>query len=113
MLGILLQQNPTNRAAYEYLMAWCLLNKDIERFLNYYPLGNSIGYQTVPRSYQEALIYIWGLRNNNPAAIPYPISPEIMQQVNEYGRIYTSIPNAEPLLRKQFAGTWWYYLHFR
>lgn len=114
MLGILLQQEPTNRAAYEYLMAYCLLTKDLQHFLSYYPLGKEIGYRPIPTAYQEALIYIWGLTNSDPSKnIPYPVSDEIKQQVQAYGAIYTSYQHAEPMLRKQYEGSYWYYLHFR
>jgi hypothetical protein len=112
MLGILLQQAPDNRFAYEYLMAYCLLTKDLEHFYQYYPLGK-IGYRTTPKSYQEALIYIWGLMNPTTANIPYPVSEEVKRRTLEYRNIYVNRPNAEPFLRKQFADTYWYYFHFR
>jgi hypothetical protein len=113
MLGVLLQQNPANRMAYEYLMAYCLLTKDLQHFYSYYPLGKGIAYGQIPLSYQEALIYLWGLSNSNPSTIPYPISNEVKQKVHEYGKIYTNYRHSEPMLRPQYAGTYWYYLHFR
>jgi hypothetical protein len=113
MLGVLLQQDLTNRMAYEYLMAYCLLTKDLQHFYSYYPLGKNIAYQHIPLSYQEALIYLWGLSNNDPSTIPYPVSNEVKQKVQAYGQIYTSYPNSEPMLRRQYADTYWYYLHFR
>ena len=30
-----------------------------DRFMKYYPLGKHAGYDHIPRSYQEALIYVW------------------------------------------------------
>jgi hypothetical protein len=113
MLGVLLQQDLTNRMAYEYLMAYCLLTKDLQHFYNYYPLGKNIAYQHIPLSYQEALIYLWGLSNNDPSTIPHPVSNEVKQKVQAYGQIYTSYQNSEPMLRRQYADTYWYYLHFR
>ena len=113
MLGLLLEQNPANRMAYEYLMAWCLLAKDLQRFYSYYPLGKGIACRQIPRSYQEALIYLWGLSNNDPLTIPCPVSNEVKQSVLEYGKIYTTRRHPEPELRGRYAGTYWYYLHFR
>lgn len=113
MLGFVFSQDETNRMAYEYLMAVCLLKKDLPSFVKYYPLGKEIGYNHVPLSYQEALVYAWGLSHKDMNGIPYPVSPSVIGNVNAYGRIYTSVQNAEPLLRKQFAGTYWYYLHYR
>ncbi|MDR1555782.1 MAG: DUF6057 family protein [Tannerellaceae bacterium] len=113
MLGILLQQDLSNRPAYEYLMAYCLLTKDLEHFYQYYPLGENIPYQTLPVSYQEALVYLWGLSNRTMDHIPYPVSNEVKQRVQEYRRIYVGYTHAEPMLRKQFSDTYWYYFHFR
>jgi hypothetical protein len=113
MLGILLQQSPSNRFAYEYLMAYCLLTKDIEHFYRYYPMGEHIGYRSLPKSYQEALMYIWGLTHNTTDNIPWPVSDQVKRRTLEYRNIYVNHPNAEPLLKKQFADTYWYYFHFR
>ncbi|MDR0431401.1 MAG: DUF6057 family protein [Tannerellaceae bacterium] len=113
MLGVLLQQDFTNRMAYEYLMAYCLLTKDLQHFFSYYPLGKEIAGQQIPLSYQEALIYIWGLSNNDPTTIPYPVSADVKRRVQEYGRVYTNYQNSEPMLKNQFSDTYWYYLHFR
>ena len=113
MLGFVFSQDETNRMAYEYLMAVCLLKKDLPSFVKYYPLGKEIGYNHIPVSYQEALVYAWGLSHKDMKGIPYPISSAVISNVNAYGRTYTSVQNAEPLLRKQFSGTYWYYLHFR
>lgn len=113
MLGFVFSQDETNRVAYEYLMAVCLLRKDLKSFLQYYPLGKSIGYARIPESYQEAIVYAWGLQHKDMTGIPYPIDSNVLNRVNAYGRIYTSYANAEPMLRQQYSGTYWYYLHFR
>lgn len=113
MLGFVFSQDSTNRIAYEYLMAVCLLRKDLPSFLKYYPMGKSIGYARIPESYQEALVYAWGLQHKDMKGISYQIDNQVLSRVNAYGQIYTSYANAEPLLRKQYSGTYWYYLHFR
>lgn len=113
MLGFVFSQDETNRVAYEYLMAVCLLKKDLASFLKYYPLGKEIGYRQIPRSYQEAMVYAWGLNHRDMQGIPYPVSPSVLADVQAYGKIYTSRQQAEPLLRGRFSGTYWYYLHYR
>jgi hypothetical protein len=114
MLGILFRQNPENRMAFEYLMAYCLLSKDLQHFVEYFPLGKSLNYKAIPKSYQEALIYVWGLTHPDPIqTIPYAIGNGVKNRVRQYQRIYTGQMNAEPALRDQFADTYWYYLHFR
>ena len=39
MLGLLYQHNHRNRMAFEYMLAYVLQQRDLERFMKYYPLG--------------------------------------------------------------------------
>jgi hypothetical protein len=113
MLGILLQHDLSNRPAFEYLMAYCLLTKDLKHFYQYFPYGKDLPYQSMPKSYQEALVYIWGLSNRTMDHIPYPVSRETIRRVEEYRRIYVGYAQAEQMLKTQFQDTYWYYFHFR
>ncbi|MGD9928407.1 MAG: DUF6057 family protein [Mangrovibacterium sp.] len=114
MLGTVFLQNQENRMAFEYLMACCLLKKDLQHFMEYYPVGKALNYRVVPKSYQEALIYVWGLSHDDPTqSIPYPISNSVKMRVKNYANIYTTRQNAEALLHNDYSDTYWYYLHFR
>jgi hypothetical protein len=114
MLGIFFQQNRDNRMAYEYLMAYTLLTKDLKNLPKYFQLEKDFSYPVIPKSYQEALIYIWGLSHNELTdTIPFPVSNSVKQSVEAYANIYTSSQTPEPILRQRFPKTFWYYLHFR
>ena len=114
MLGIFFQQDRDNRMAYEYLLAYSLLTKDIKNFPNYFRMKTNFSYPAIPKSYQEALIYIWGLSHNELTdSIPFPVSNSVKQEVEAYANTYTNYQSPEPFLRKRFSKTWWYYLHFR
>ncbi|MCW0483075.1 DUF6057 family protein [Gaoshiqia sediminis] len=114
MLGTVFMQNQENKMAFEYLMACCLLKKDLQHFMEYYPVEKALNYRVVPKSYQEALIYVWGLSHNDPTqSIPYPISNSVKMRVKNYANIYTTRQNPEQLLRNDYSDTYWYYLHFR
>ncbi|MDR2497434.1 MAG: DUF6057 family protein [Tannerellaceae bacterium] len=113
MLGICFTQQPGNRMAYEYLMAYALLTKDMKKFRLYYDLHKDFSIDTIPKAWQEALVYIWGLTGAAPENIPMPVSKEVKLAVKAYANIYTTVKAPEPLLRKDFAKTYWYYLHFR
>jgi hypothetical protein len=113
MLGLFFQQHPDNRMAYEYLMAYALLTKDIRNFPVYYRIKKDFTYREIPKSWQEALVYIWGLTNNSMDSIPYPVNPSVKQQVVAYANIYTNSQSPETALRSQFSKTYWYYFHFR
>jgi len=113
MLGIVFQQNRDNRQAYEYLSAYALLTKNIKSFPDYFRMKTNFSYPVIPKSYQEALIYIWGLSHNKLTdSIPFPISNSVRQAVEAYAQTYTSYQSPEPFLRQRFSKTYWYYLHF-
>ena len=110
MLGLLIQHNPTNRLAFEYLMAYELQRKDLEKFYRYYPLGRQMNYNHIPRAYQEALIYLWTQEHANFQGLPWSISQEVLQGVTEFARLYMQGPKNEPLLREKYGNTYWAYL---
>lgn len=113
MLGILFENNKSNRMAYEYLMACTLLSKDMQKFINYYPLGKDINYNHIPKSYQEELLFIWSLKHHPlKEKAPWPIDPQITERLLEYAPIYLQEKNAAPILKERFGDTYWYYLHF-
>ena len=114
MIGISFQQHLDNRMAYEYGMAYTLLIKDIKNFpLYYFQLEKDFSYPEIPKSYQEALLYIWTLNSDDLNAIPIPVSQSLKQQLVDYHQAYASTQSHEPTLRKQFSKTYWYYYHFR
>ncbi|PRZ01363.1 hypothetical protein BY457_103178 [Marinilabilia salmonicolor] len=113
MLGIIFSEKKS-KLVFEYLMAYCLLNKDIQHFVQYFPLGETLPYFTIPRHFQEALVYAWDVSKSEVIKdIPYPINREIQSSLNKYRKVYTSQSNPQSLLRKDFGDTYWYYFHFR
>ncbi len=113
MLGMLYQHDHRNRMAFEYMLAYVLQQRDLERFMKYYPLGKHAGYDHIPRSYQEALVYVWIQTHKNFKDMPWNISPQVMRDVAEFARIYTSQPNARQLLQARFGNTYWYYMFLK
>ncbi len=56
MLSRLLEKNGENRMAFEYLMAWYLMNRQLTRFTKHLEGLHDLGYQTLPRHYEEAIL---------------------------------------------------------
>jgi hypothetical protein len=111
MLGTLFEQNRSNRMAFEYLMACTLLTKDIKHFLQYFPLGESLRYRTIPKSYQEILYLAWVNTNKDSSRnIPYPISNSVKQRLNAFRRM-PGQANSDSN-KNIFSDTYWYYLYF-
>jgi len=113
-LNLLLRENPRNKIAFEYLMGFYLLNKDLRNFMDHLSLMEEMGYTKIPVSYQEAIMYVIGLSSKNPLAnLPSGISNETKIRMQSYAQIYTTRKNARDLLRKDYSGTYWYYLHYK
>lgn len=112
MLGKLLLQNPNNKMAFEYLLGYTLQNKDLEHFMQYYPLGKNLKYNHIPRSYQEALIFMWTQNNPNFEGLPWSISKQTLNNVTEFAHIYMKQKDAETILQNKYGDSYWFYLLF-
>jgi len=113
-LNRMVKEHPDNRIAFEYLMAFYMINKDLRNFMNCIPIMERLSYRTVPVSYQEAVLYIIGLNESDPfARAPVYVSQSTKSRMKAYADIYTAYPDARERLEKNFAGTYWYYLHFK
>jgi hypothetical protein len=113
-LNMLLLTNPLNEMAFQYLMAFYLINKDLRNFAKTLSYMDQIKYSTIPVSYQEAIMYLIGLTSRNPMQnIPFDISEDTKAKMKAYAAIYTTNRNAQELLRKRFSHTYWYYLHYK
>ncbi len=54
LLRNLLQSNPGNKLAYDYLMSYCLLTGRLDDIPVYLQFAQTLGYQTLPRYWEEA-----------------------------------------------------------
>jgi len=110
----MVKENPGNKMAFEYLMAFYMINKDLRNFVNLIPVMEKMQYKMVPVSYQEAIMYIIGLNNEDPMTnSPSYVSQETRRRMKAYSDIYNAYPDAQERLEKRFSGTYWYYIHFR
>ena len=103
--GQLFVHNPQNQMAMQYLMLMPLLDKDIPRFMSYVQVVQERA-QYRPRSCQEALAFAFMQQRQQPPR--GLISDMILQQMNEFSRIYSLDKNSPELAR--FKNTVWYYL---
>ncbi len=111
MLGLMFTANNKNRMVYEYLMAYCLLNKDLNHFMKYVSIGNSVGYKKMPKSFQEGFVYSYKSLGSG-AQLPSYISKNISNDADKFLSIVKQ-SNGERLARSEFKDTYWYYLHYR
>jgi hypothetical protein len=115
-LNQLLANHPENRMAFEYFMASCLLKKDLNAFAaNIYRL-NDLGYKTIPRHYEEALVLYQGLTKSNIVPAGFLISNTTRDRFRDYARMFAANRNnmdkAANALSVDFGNTFWYYMQF-
>lgn len=103
--GQLFMHNHQNQMAVQYLLMLPLMDRDIPRFMNYaeYVQGR---VQYNPRHSQEAIAFAFMQQRQQP--LQGLVSPFILQQMNDFARIYSQDKNSPGL--QQFRNTAWYYL---
>ncbi len=109
MLGLLYIENNSNTMAIDYLLAWCLLRKDLARFFECHSLLQT-GYDA--RHYQEAILLYWALTHGGPEGMPGFITPKV---TSDFTRFITLVQSGrdEASLEKEFGKTYWFYYYYR
>lgn len=110
MLGLLFLNDNHNKMAYEYLMCYELLQRDMEKFMQYYPLGRFVGYDHIPRTFQEILIGNWMKTHSDPRTIPYSVDAQNVNNTLNFIQLYMQNPK-NPLLNQQpYVSNAWHYM---
>lgn len=112
MLGLLLVDNKKydNRMAYEYLIAYELLQRDLGRFMRYYPLGRFVQFGHIPYAIQQVLIGSWLQRHNTLQGMPYSVDRQNVDATVAFIRAYMTNRNDPSLNQPPLAYNAWHYL---
>lgn len=109
MLGLLKVENSSNSMALDYLMSWCLLRKDLDRFVECIPLVDA---PAMPKSYQEALLLRWVLTHSDFNGLPSYISLANVRRISEFISDVQAKKSAEAM-QKAYGDTYWFYYYYR
>jgi hypothetical protein len=113
----LVNQNPENREAFEYLMAWLLLNKDVEMLVGNISLMKNMGYTSIPRHIEEAILIYYNSQGSMPDMGGLELSKETRLRFDQYFSAFMTErqrpATLEAKMREQFGNTFWYYFHFK
>jgi hypothetical protein len=75
-----------------------------------------IGYASIPRHYEEALILFEGLTRQNPVPAGYRISDATRERFHQYAGIFAQnrydMNKAANALHRDFGDTYWFYMQF-
>ena len=110
MLGLLFLNDNHNRMAYEYLMCYELLQRDLEKFVQYYPLGRFVGYDHIPRSFQEILIGNWMKTHSDPRTIPYSVDAQNVNNPLNFIQLYMQNQKNPQLGQQPYVSNAWHYV---
>ena len=115
-LLMLMESNPKHRMAFEYLMAYSMLQRDLEKVKwcmdNYY--GN-FDYPAIPTHYEEALLLCKDVFDEGADFFAqYPVSNATQERYNRYMQAVKAAQGSErkfEQFQKQFNNTFWYYMN--
>lgn len=110
MLGLLFLNDNHNKMAYEYLMCYELLQRDMEKFMQYYPLGSFVGYDHIPRTFQEILIGNWMKTHSDPRTIPYSVDAQNVNNTLNFIQLYMQNPKDPQLDQQPYVSNAWHYM---
>ncbi len=108
MLGRLVLKDHSNRGAAEYALCWCLLEKNLQRFVQLFSLARNAGYQRMPTHFQEAYAMAWLNHNGSLQNIPFPINDQIQQRLMNFARDMSQTKSMKSVAN-QYINTYWFY----
>ena len=110
MLGLLFLNDKHNKMAYEYLVCYELLQRNLDKFMQYYPLGRYVGYNHIPRSFQEILIGNWMKTHGDPRTIPYSVDAQTVSNTLNFVQLYMQNPKDPQLSQQPYVSNAWHYV---
>ncbi len=115
-ISLILQATPDNKNAFEYKMAWLLLEKNVEEVVNEIKKMKSLGYTRIPKHIEEAVLAFANSRGELPNLGGLMISRETRQRfghyVSEYKKNQQTPSLGKEAMQKSFGDTFWFYFHF-
>ena len=115
-----LRQNQTNRAAFEYLMAYYLLTMNLDSFVYYFRGARNFDYSELPTHYEEALVLAQKLKDapqailDSNGKLPREQTIKRLERFLEQVRLRgDNLQRAQTELAPEFGNTYWYYYVFK
>ena len=113
-LKYLLISNPRNKIAFEYLMAYYLLQKNFDGFIGNIHLVDELNYNVLPLVWQQASVYILTRLSQVPPQLEkLRISNDVVNSIKLYAQLFSAEKQDTIKIKKEFGNTYWYYLHFK
>ena len=112
-LNFIVDQNPANQIALDYLLCYHLLNKDLSSFQKVCRKHWKMIRQPLSSLYSEALLILL-FRENAPGkkVVEYGISPEKLNDFIRYSNQYEKAKGHADQISETYRQSYWYYYHF-
>jgi len=108
-----LLKNTSNKMAFEYFMAYCLLEGQIGRFVEHLDRLKNFDYPGIPRHFEEAMLIYNQLTGDQGVSLPGKnISEETIRKFNDFNRIRAKHKNSKEAAYEEFKkyrDTYWFY----
>jgi hypothetical protein len=110
----LMEANPANRIAWEYLLCSSLLDSDLGTFEKLLRENKSFPKNPLPRSWDEAMVLFSYIKQTTPGPEDVRFSPEKLKQFVSFIKAMKPFGNdwksARQSLKNDFGTTYWYYI---
>jgi len=108
-LRVLLNSNPSNKMALDYLLCFDLLTKDVDAFVADYAPS-----LTSSHLYEEAMLIFLASKGgmNEENFRHYNIREETLRRFNRFVSIYQRDKGSSKNLAGEFGKTYWYFFYF-
>src|SRR5690606_26474094 len=112
-IPLILKENPRNKTALEYQMAWYLLTKDVASIISNLSKFKESGYSEIPIHIEEAILAYRNSTNTDPDLYGFQIRQETTENFKNYVSTFKTLRNNNAMLKQkmeeQFGNTFWYY----
>jgi hypothetical protein len=117
MLTGLLEQNPGNRMAFEYLMACYLLAGQIDKVEANLRRLQDLGYEEIPTLYEEAILIGYGQRRQRLDLAALPVNRQTIERYKRFVQLSDSMGpgNREAVFQRlfqEFGTSYFFYYRF-
>ncbi len=83
-LAALVEHNPRNKMAFEYLMACYLLTGQVDKIVENMERLRDLGYPRIPTLYEEAILIYYGSKGRQVDLAKFNISPETLRRYEAF-----------------------------
>ena len=109
----LMLSNTNNQVATDYMLSFCLLNNDLDNFINVL-VSSHYNLQKLPKHYKEAVVlYLSKTQTPNPKTNEIVIDNDTKARFNTFTQIASNAgSNTYNILKQDFSNTYWMYYTF-